>query len=86
MCAKQPCGRFHANQGIVLGVLVGINRIVEQGPSDSSQVQDEGWGVQSSGLSGPGQQGAPVERKTQKDLRPPREAFGKRIDHDRAER
>ena len=79
---EEAGGGFHADEGVVFGVLVGVDRVVEEGPSDAGGVEDQRRDMERSGVGGEGQKRAPVEGKPKEDLWPPCEAFGEGVDRD----
>ena len=82
---KTGCG-LYADEGVVFGVLVRIDRIIKEGPGDACEIDQDGRRAQRSGCGRPCKQRAPVESEAKEDLWPPCKAFGERIDADKRER
>ena len=80
---KKPRGGFDANQGVVLGILVGVDCVIEQCPGDTCEIEQDRRPIKAAGVGGPCQQRAPVIGDAKERLRPPCEAFCKRVDRDR---
>ena len=80
--AEQKCGRFDADQRVVLGVLMRIDGVVTDHPGDRSGVERKRRRIDLAERHRKTHQRAPRERQPQDDLRPPGNAFHERIDRD----
>src|SRR5690606_17996026 len=83
---EEPRGGLHPDQHVVLLVLMSIDRVVEERPGDAGGVEKHCRPVHPPGMGGRGEDGAPVERQPEKELRPPGKALGIGVDRYQAER
>ena len=81
---KSGCG-LDPDEGVIFGVLVGIDCIVEKGPDDSCNIEVKRWGFERATVSRPREQCSPVEREAQEHLWPPCETLGEGVNGDRDE-
>ena len=61
---------------------MGVDRVVEERPSDAAEPEEDGWRLHPPGVGGVGEERAPGEGHAENGLRPPRHALGERVKGD----
>ena len=84
--AEQQRRRLDADQRVVFGVLMGVDRVIADHPGDRAGVKQEGRRIEPAELHGKAHQRAPRERQAEHDLRPVGDALHEGIGGDDAER
>src|SRR5690242_21354164 len=82
MRSKRNGRRFDADADIVFLVLMGIDRVVTDGPEDATDVEQQCWPGERASDGSPADQSPPVEIEAEKHLRPIRDALHERIGGD----
>src|SRR5579864_2962134 len=70
---KETRCRFHSDERVVVRVLERVDRVIAQRPEDEARIKKKVGPVDASGLRRKAKNRAPVERKSEPCLRPPRD-------------